>query len=330
MDEDFWARLTTPFHPDKVEWRIGSTTQDKKKGMALAYIDSRTVMERFDSVCGPANWQCLYPHAGDKTSCKIAIKVDDEWVWKEDGAGNTDFEGTKGAFSDAFKRAAVKWGVGRYLYDLKSPWVEIEVKGRTTAIKDHERPKLRALLGSGRQPSAEPVIGALNKTELQKRLRAFDTDLRAVEDADSLYGLLESYKDVLDQCRTDLPSWWNTKPGADALGVSDRIEKRKQELEGQSASGNQDGLALISPQGEIEKEWPRTSRNASDFMRQLEIACGHSSLYWKFNGPQARDIAEKLPRLTVDTEPVKAMVERLESQFGNITDMEDGGPSPLM
>lgn len=118
--------LKKPFPIEKISWRVGATTKDKTKAIPLAYIDARDVMERLDEVCGPENWQALYPHANGKTSCKIGIKIDDEWVWKENGAGDSDVEGVKGAFSDAFKRSAVLWGVGRYLYDVPNIWVEID------------------------------------------------------------------------------------------------------------------------------------------------------------------------------------------------------------
>ena len=242
--DDLINKLRKPFHPDKVDWRVGSTNKDKTKGMALAYIDSRTVMERLDEACGIEGWQCTYPHAGQKTSCRIGIHfvsenpngtIRDEWIWKEDGAGDTDFEGEKGAFSDAFKRAAVKWGIGRYLYDLKAPWVAIEQRGRSYMIKGSEMPSLRALLGSGKRESDQPVIGALNKTTLQKRLREFDADLRAVSDSGELAGLLQSYKDVLDQCRQDLPRWWDTQEGSDVLGIADRIAEKKAMFQRQEA-----------------------------------------------------------------------------------------------
>jgi hypothetical protein len=42
--------LFAPFPPGRVSWRVGSTTQDKKRGMALAYIDARDVMDRLDAV----------------------------------------------------------------------------------------------------------------------------------------------------------------------------------------------------------------------------------------------------------------------------------------
>lgn len=143
--------LKAPFPPERVSWRVGSTNGDKTRGLALAYIDARDVMERLDAVCGPAGWQRSYPHANGKTVCSIGIKIDGEWIWKADGAGDTDVEAEKGALSDAFKRAAVNWGIGRYLYDLDSPWVELEPAGRSFRIKESEQAKLRALLG-GHKP----------------------------------------------------------------------------------------------------------------------------------------------------------------------------------
>lgn len=151
-----FAALAAPFPPDAISWRVGSTTQDKSKGMALAYIDARDVMQRLDDVCGPAGWQCTYPHANGKTVCSIAIKCGDEWVSKSDGAGDTDVEQEKGALSDAFKRAAVRWGIGRYLYDIGSPWVELEQRGKTHIIKASEQGKLRAALTRGAGPKEPP------------------------------------------------------------------------------------------------------------------------------------------------------------------------------
>jgi hypothetical protein len=146
--------LTAPFPPDRVSWRVGSTTQDKRRGLALAYIDARDVMERLDKVCGPENWQSRYPHATGKTVCEIGIKIGQDWIWKADGAGDTEFEADKGALSDAFKRAAVRWGIGRYLYDIEAVWVDIEPAGRSYRIAAHEMPRLRALLAKGKAPTA--------------------------------------------------------------------------------------------------------------------------------------------------------------------------------
>lgn len=123
---DIFKALASEFPHEAISWRAQSVTKDGTKAMALAYIDARDVMRRLDDVCTPAGWQCRYPHADKKTICEIGIKVGDEWVWKANGAGDTDIEAEKGAVSDAFKRAAVLWGIGRYLYDMPAPWVPCE------------------------------------------------------------------------------------------------------------------------------------------------------------------------------------------------------------
>jgi hypothetical protein len=141
--QELFDALSEPFPLEYIEWRVGSTNSDKSKGLALCYVDARAVMDRLDSVCGPAGWQCNYSHQTPAVViCNLGILIGDDWVWKADGAGATDVEGEKGMLSDALKRAAVRWGVGRYLYDLKSPWVELEAAGRSVKIKDSERKKL--------------------------------------------------------------------------------------------------------------------------------------------------------------------------------------------
>jgi hypothetical protein len=175
---DFKA-LAAPFSPASISWRIGSTTADKQRGMALAYLDARDVMDRLDEACGPGGWQATYPHAGAKTVCSIGILCGEHWVWKSNGAGDSDIEAEKGALSDAFKRAAVLWGVGRYLYSLPSPWVEIETRGRTSVIKDTEYAKLAAVLSkhsAGEKapppalppPDADVAAGNLRWVQQQK------------------------------------------------------------------------------------------------------------------------------------------------------------------
>lgn len=157
--------LKKPFDPKRVSWRVGSTTSDKSKGLALAYIDARDVQDRLDEVCGIESWQCRYALQGQTTICEIGVKIGDEWIWKADGAGSTDVEAEKGSLSDAFKRAAVKWGVGRYLYDVESPWVELEAAGRSFKIKASEKAKLEAVLRGASVPKAEPEARIMSETK---------------------------------------------------------------------------------------------------------------------------------------------------------------------
>ena len=127
--EDILAKLKEPFPGDLIHWRVGATSKDKKKGIALAYINARDAMKRLDDVVGFQNWQDEYTETtSGRLICRLGIRLPEtnEWIWKSDGAGETQVEADKGAISDAFKRAAVKWGVARYLYFLPNKWVELD------------------------------------------------------------------------------------------------------------------------------------------------------------------------------------------------------------
>ncbi|GAF76780.1 unnamed protein product [marine sediment metagenome] len=130
MSDDIIFRLSEPFPEPAIRWRVGSTNAKRlgvkpweaTKGYAFAYINARDVMDRLDEVCGE-RWQAEYPFQG---CCRIGIKIGEEWVWRSNGAGETSVEAEKGQFSDAFKRAAVLWGLGRYLYDIPNQSVPLE------------------------------------------------------------------------------------------------------------------------------------------------------------------------------------------------------------
>jgi hypothetical protein len=141
--QEIFDEFSRPFLFQEVEWRVGSVSAEQKKGMALAYMTARSVMDRLDSVVGPANWQRRYPVVNGKNICALGVKFGDEWVWKEDGADDTDIEGTKGGLSDAFKRAAVNFCIGRYLYSVDSPWVPIVQRGKTWIIADEAEKQLQ-------------------------------------------------------------------------------------------------------------------------------------------------------------------------------------------
>ena len=72
-----------------------------------------------DEVVGPGNWATEYYEANGLLMCKVGILVDGHWVWKSDTGSESNVEKDKGHASDAFKRACVAWGIGRFLYRLK-------------------------------------------------------------------------------------------------------------------------------------------------------------------------------------------------------------------
>lgn len=123
------SRLKEPFAPREVEWRVAQVGE-KRDGTpwakVLAYITNRAIMNRLDDVVGPSNWCNKFDQGpGGGVICGISLKIDGEWITKWDGAENSDIEAVKGGLSDSMKRAAVQWGIGRYLYDLEEGWAHI-------------------------------------------------------------------------------------------------------------------------------------------------------------------------------------------------------------
>jgi hypothetical protein len=133
--------LSVPFAQDDIEWRMQQSGLNGTKpwGKCLAYVTNRAIMDRLDSVCGHENWKNLFTAAPvGGILCGISILVDsNEWVTKWDGAQNTDVEAVKGGLSNAMKRAAVQWGIGRYLYNLETGWAVFDKNGKYSAkMKD--------------------------------------------------------------------------------------------------------------------------------------------------------------------------------------------------
>ena len=163
MNASDLPRLADPFLPADVEWKPGATTRDKTKGLAMAYLTSRAVQQRFDDVCGPADWRNEFmPGPDGGVLCGISIRVErpgpdgqtvSEWVTKWDGADNSQVEAVKGGLSGAMKRAAVQWGVGRYLYELPATWVRLDDRGRFA-----ESPRIpREFLPNGTAAPSRPA-----------------------------------------------------------------------------------------------------------------------------------------------------------------------------
>ena len=104
------------------KWRVQSANQ--WGASCVAYIDARDVQDLLDEVCSPQNWQCKYSEHKGNLFCEIGIRqffddepiLEDIWVWKSDCGTESNVEKQKGEASDAFKRAAVMWGIGRFLY----------------------------------------------------------------------------------------------------------------------------------------------------------------------------------------------------------------------
>jgi hypothetical protein len=121
--------LREPFPLSSLGWKPQSVKGNR--ALAVAYIDARDVMQRLDDVVGVENWQDDYTVLGDgQVMCKLSVRINGQWVAKCDVGGESEQpdkgDREKDAFSDALKRAAVKFGIGRYLYAMPSQWCDYD------------------------------------------------------------------------------------------------------------------------------------------------------------------------------------------------------------
>ncbi|NRA60852.1 MAG: hypothetical protein HRU25_08045 [Psychrobium sp.] len=123
--------LQEPFDEDDIEWRVqqAGITNGRAWVMAIPYVTARAVESRLDNLFTPFGWQLTQQATPDGKGylCGLSILHNDKWITKWDGAEYTNIEPLKGALSGALKRAAVVWGIGRYLYRLNVAFADCRI-----------------------------------------------------------------------------------------------------------------------------------------------------------------------------------------------------------
>ncbi len=115
---DIFAALAAPFEEPELKHRKGTGTDGE-----LTYIKGPAVMNRLDNVLGPENWdERTEPIVGTPNYlCTLTVRLPDGTACTKTGIGapgslQSKADPGKAAATDALKRAAVKFGVARYLY----------------------------------------------------------------------------------------------------------------------------------------------------------------------------------------------------------------------
>jgi hypothetical protein len=173
--------LAAPF--DAGEVRFKPQTVSGNRALAVPFVDARVIQDRLDDVLGVMGWQDNYECLPEgSVVCRLSIRLGSEWITKMDVGGQSEQpdEGDrrKAAFSDALKRAAVKFGIGRYLYRLKPQWVDFDPQKRqfvrrpslpspgaaknANVEKKGEKAKMEVVAGVGQEarPSSTEGTGA--------------------------------------------------------------------------------------------------------------------------------------------------------------------------
>jgi len=134
---NIWSALAAPLPAGVVAWRQDGRAvlrDGRWYARFLAYIDANTVRERLDSVV-PGEWDLtldLLPPLpvsdDDGNTCSFKARLQILGVIREDVGTGRDY---KTAATDAFKRAAVRFGVAHELYQLDQNWVQVDGDGRS-------------------------------------------------------------------------------------------------------------------------------------------------------------------------------------------------------
>ncbi|WP_284351848.1 Rad52/Rad22 family DNA repair protein [Roseisolibacter agri] len=191
MDKtDLWSALAAPLPAGAISWRQdGRAVERDGRWIArfVAYVDANTVRERLDAVV-PGEWDLtldlLPPLAGreddevvQQASFKARLQI--LGVIREDVGTGRDY---KAAATDAFKRAAVRFGIGHELYAMDPNWVQVEGEGRFA--KPVEDPQEAYARRHARRGTAERAVTRVAEPASDRPVRAAASAVRADRAAD--------------------------------------------------------------------------------------------------------------------------------------------------
>lgn len=140
-DKELREQLEAVFNLDEIKFRIAAVFGNPKAArlVVVPYVTSRAIQDRLDDIFGIFGWSDKYIEVNGGYRCILTTTFDGKTITKEDGAETIQRFPIKGTISDALKRAAVKYGIGRYLYRL--PKFDIWGTIFLTKPSDEERAK---------------------------------------------------------------------------------------------------------------------------------------------------------------------------------------------
>jgi hypothetical protein len=186
-------RLMEPFDPTEIKWRVAATSTrqgkhgSQKRGQMVAYADQRAYTDRLNEVFGEWGWTRTYDiqvaqnferrTPGEKSQTTVSAKVvvvskvtihglgshtgvGEEWAHDENAATRAE--------AQAFKRACACFGLGRYLYDLGTVWVDLDSYNRpvqTPVLPDWAMPH------QAKRPRNQPSPKGLARDAMLSKVR---------------------------------------------------------------------------------------------------------------------------------------------------------------
>jgi len=135
LTQETLAQLAEFFPAKHVSWKPQATKGSK--ALAVAYIDARVVSRRLDEVVG-GDWEFHWAPDGDNVRGSLTVCGSTREDVGEQGDGPQG-KTRKAAVSDALKRCAAHFGIGRYLYFLDPQWVDFDPQSKRL-VREPELP----------------------------------------------------------------------------------------------------------------------------------------------------------------------------------------------
>ncbi len=149
-------QLKKPTAKSEIKYRVGSVyDKDRGKATVLSYVDARYVQDTLDNLIGPEFWENRFYEAKGALFCEITINIDGVKISKSDCGTESDIAPAKGEASDAFKRAAVMFGIGRDLYSAETMFADLEKRGSKWVLPRDWKPNTKA---SDTKPKTIPPV----------------------------------------------------------------------------------------------------------------------------------------------------------------------------
>lgn len=165
--------LQAPFDEKTLGIKVQALSKNKDRAMLVCYLQHTDVAARLDAV-DPC-WSARITSEGrDGENCVVRMQLSLKGVVRE---GIGDGQDAKSAASDALKRTAMLFGVGRYLYDADTPWVaynDATDRFKVWAYAEYKaalRPgQVGAVVGASSANGASPVsVAAPRPTPVRER-----------------------------------------------------------------------------------------------------------------------------------------------------------------
>ena len=182
------SALSVPFARNLVKFRAGATTKDKKKALALAYVESKHYRKRLQEVLG-FNWTMTLDGWGEnKVICALTIcGITRSSSGESSKNKSEDFGIAPTAEAQAFKRACTAFGLGAELYDYPSVWVEYDSQKKKLVWGRTPKPYIATTT-----IASTPTIEVQQVQSGQPKTRQLDDELISQTDAAALHKYLGS------------------------------------------------------------------------------------------------------------------------------------------